>query len=39
MPAERIEWLDSAKGIAILLVVFHHTLLYLRILDIRFLPY
>ncbi|MBL3568921.1 hypothetical protein BV509_21165 [Rhodovulum sulfidophilum] len=39
MPAERIEWLDIAKGIAILLVVFHHTLLYLGFLDIRFQPY
>lgn len=29
MAAVRVEWLDAAKGIAILLVVCHHSLLYL----------
>lgn len=39
MAAARVEWLDAAKGIAILLVVCHHSLLYLGFLDIRFFPY
>ncbi|PTW44013.1 hypothetical protein C8N38_11912 [Rhodovulum kholense] len=39
MATTRVQWLDAAKGIAIMLVVCHHTLLYLGFLDIRFLPY
>ncbi|ARC90843.1 acyltransferase [Rhodovulum sp. MB263] len=39
MASARVEWLDTARGIAILLVVWHHGLLYLGFLDIRFFPY
>lgn len=33
-PRSRLEWVDSAKGLAILLVVIHHTVLILAQLDI-----